>query len=234
MTEDTLKKDISENMEGSRSVSYGMEPETKIEENMEEIITPTEPVAVVPDAPKVQEHRGRGDRGDRGGKRQGRRTNRRDPRTKPEFEQKIVSLRRVTRVVAGGRRFSFSVCLVAGNKKGMVGVGQGKASDTPLAIEKAFRDARRHMITINTTKNMSIPHDVEAKFNASRVKIMPAPGKGILAGSSVRTVLELAGLKEVGAKLFSRSKNTANNAYVAVKALKQLENTKLKKFHAIS
>jgi small subunit ribosomal protein S5 len=129
--------------------------------------------------------------------------------------------------MAGGRRFSFSVTLVAGNRKGMVGVGQGKASDTSLAIEKAFRDARKNMITINTTKNMSIPHDVEAKFNASRVKIMPARGKGILAGSSVRTVLELAGLKEVGAKLLSRSKNSANNAYVAIKALQKLDLTKI-------
>src|SRR3989338_985849 len=112
----------------------------------------------------------------------GRRPARRD-RIKPEFDQKIVSLRRVTRVMAGGRRFSFSVALVAGNKKGMVGVGQGKASDTPLAIEKAFRDAKKNMISVNVTKDMSIPHEVEAKFNASRVKIMPAPGKGILAGS---------------------------------------------------
>lgn len=168
-------------------------------------------------------------RAERGGRRQGgRQPRRRDARTKPEFDQKIVSLRRVTRVMAGGRRFSFSVALVAGNRKGMVGVGQGKASDTPLAIEKAFRDARKNMITVNTTKEMSIPHDVEAKYAASRVKIMPAPGKGILAGSSVRTVLELAGLKEVGAKLLSRSKNSANNAYVAIVALKKLEKTKIK------
>ena len=130
--------------------------------------------------------------------------------------------------MAGGRRFSFSVCLVAGNRKGSVGVGQGKASDTPLAIEKAFRDAKKHMITVNTTKEMSIPHEVEAKFSASRVKIMPARGKGILAGSSVRTVLELAGLREIGAKLFSRSKNSANNAYAAIKALRQLETTKIR------
>ncbi|MBI2065827.1 MAG: 30S ribosomal protein S5 [Candidatus Zambryskibacteria bacterium] len=164
-------------------------------------------------------------------KRQGRRPSRRDTRTKPEFDQKIVSLRRVTRVMAGGRRFNFSVALVAGNRKGMVGVGQGKASDTPLAIEKAFRDARKHMITVNTTKGMSIPHAVEAKFSASRVKIMPARGKGILAGSSVRTVLELAGLREVGAKLLSRSKNSANNAYVTIKALKELETTKLRRSH---
>lgn len=153
---------------------------------------------------------------------------RRDARAKPEFDQKIVGLRRVTRVMAGGRRFSFSVALVAGNRKGSVGVGQGKASDTPLAIEKAFRDAKKNMIVVNTTKSMSIPHEVEAKYASSRVKIMPARGKGVLAGSSVRTVLELAGLKEVGAKLFSRSKNNANNAYAALKALKQLEGTKVR------
>jgi small subunit ribosomal protein S5 len=166
---------------------------------------------------------GRGERG-----RGGRRPVRRDARVKPEFDQKIVSLRRVTRVVAGGRRFSFSVTVVAGNRKGMVGVGTGKATDTPLAIEKAFRDAKKNMITINTTKEMSVPHEVEAKYAASRVKIMPARGKGILAGSSVRTVIELAGLKEISAKLLSRSKNSTNNARVAIKALKQLEATKVR------
>ncbi|MDO8424169.1 MAG: 30S ribosomal protein S5 [bacterium] len=175
------------------------------------------------------EARPRRDGADRGQRRQGgRRPQRRDARVKPEFDQKIVSLRRVTRVMAGGRRFNFSVALVAGNRKGQVGVGQGKAGDTPLAIEKAFRDAKKNMITVNTTKNMSIPHDVEAKYAASWVKIRPARGKGILAGSSVRTVLELAGLKEVGAKLLSRSKNSANNAYAAIKALRQLESTKIR------
>ncbi|MEX2013805.1 MAG: 30S ribosomal protein S5 [Parcubacteria group bacterium] len=182
-------------------------------------------------APATHAPRGRDNRDSRGGdrgKRPNRRSSRRDPRAKPEFEQKIVSLRRVTRVMAGGRRFSFSVCLVAGNRKGRVGVGQGKAADTPLAIEKAFRDAKKNMITVNTTKEMSIPHEVDAKYAASRVKIMPARGKGILAGGSVRTVLELAGLREIGAKLLSRSKNNANNAYVAIKALSQLETTKIK------
>lgn len=168
------------------------------------------------------------DRREGRGRRENRRPSRRDTRAKPEFDQKIISLRRVTRVVAGGRRFAFSVSIVAGNKKGMVGVGQGKASDTPLAIEKAFRDARKNMITINTTKNMSIPYDVEAKYSASVVKLMPAKGKGILAGSSVRTVLELAGLKEVGAKILSRSKNSYNNALATIKALKKFEHTKIK------
>jgi small subunit ribosomal protein S5 len=185
---------------------------------------------VVPEAPKAREERAPRE-GGRGPRREGRRPQRRDARAKPEFDQKIIGIRRVTRVMAGGRRFNFSVAIVAGNRKGSVGVGQGKAGDTPLAIEKAFRDARKNMITINTTKDMSIPHDTEAKYAASWVRIRPARGKGILAGSSVRTVLELAGLKEVGAKLLSRSKNSANNAYAAVKALKKLETTKLRSYH---
>ena len=194
----------------------------------------TEEVAVeTPKTEAAPAHRAPREGGDRGGRGRGgnRRPQRRDARVKPEFDQKIVSLRRVTRVMGGGRRFSFSVALVAGNRKGQVGVGQGKASDTPLAIEKAFRDARKNMITVNTTKTGSIPHDTEAKYAASWVKIRPVKGKGIVAGSSVRTVLELAGLKEVGAKLLSRSKNHANNAYAAIKALKKLEHTKLKSKH---
>ncbi len=208
-----------------------MEETTKILNT--EVVSSTPVVEVVP-APAQAKPAERSQRDQRGGNRggSGRRDNRRGPRrdTRPksEFDQKIVSLRRVTRVVAGGRRFAFSVCVVAGNRKGQVGVGQGKAADTPLAIEKAFRDAKKNMITVNTTKTMSVPHEVEAKFAASRVKIMPAPGKGILAGSSVRAVLELAGIKEVSSKLLSRSKNTINNAYVAIEALKKFSRTKIK------
>ncbi len=147
---------------------------------------------------------------------------RREARVRPEFDQKIVSIRRVTRVVTGGRRFAFSVGIVIGDRKGRVGVGIGKAGDTPIAIDKAVRDARKNMIKVNLTKNGSIPHEVDAKFSSSRIVIMRAPGKGILAGSSVRTVLEFAGVKEVSAKIFSRSKNKINNAKAAVKALSQL------------
>lgn len=147
---------------------------------------------------------------------------RREARVKPEFDQKIISIRRVTRVVTGGRRFAFSVSIVIGDRKGRVGVGLGKAGDTPVAIDKAVRDARKNMIKVNLTKNGSIPHEVSAKFSSSRVLIMRAPGKGILAGSSVRTVLEFAGIKEVSSKIFSRSKNKLNNAKAAIKALSQL------------
>ncbi len=179
----------------------------------------------------VQEKKETPYRSERGGhhdRKQNRRSPRRDRGVKPEFDQKIVSLRRVTRVVSGGRRFSFSVAVVAGNRKGSVGFGLGKATDTPLAIEKAFRDAKKNMINVNMTKDASIPHETEAKFSASVVKIMPAPGRGILAGSSVRTVLELAGISNVGAKLLSRSKNSANNAQATIKALKKFEHTKIR------
>ncbi|MDP2651146.1 MAG: 30S ribosomal protein S5 [bacterium] len=197
----------------------------KTEEKTEAAVPVVVAGAPVPVAPEKAPARfGRDNRGGRGP----RRSNRRDTRTKPEFDQKIISLRRVTRVVAGGRRFSFSVGVVAGNRKGMVGVGMGKAGDTPLAIEKAFRDAKKNMITVNTTKDMSIPHEVESKFASSKVRIMPAPGKGILAGSSVRTVLDLAGIKEVSAKLQTRSKNSLNNASAAIEALRKLEKTRIR------
>ncbi len=206
-----------------------MPEEATIQTNTEVAAPIAEAAKPVQQAPQGQQPNQRDQRGGR--KREGRRGPRRDARPKSEFDQKIVSLRRVTRVVAGGRRFAFSVCVVAGNRKGQVGVGQGKAGDTPLAIDKAFRDAKKNMIMVNTTKSMSIPHEVEAKFASSVVRIMPAPGKGILAGSSVRAVLELAGMKEVSSKLLSRSKNSINNAYVAIAALKKLSHTKLKARH---
>ena len=167
----------------------------------------------------------RGEGGDRGKKnpRRARRTPRREERVRSEFDQKIISIRRVTRVMAGGRRFNFSVAIVIGNKKGKVGVGIGKAGDTQLAIDKAIRSAKKNMIEIPLNKHMHIPHDVHVKLASSEVMIMPAPGRGLVAGSSVRTVLELGGVKDVTAKIFSRSKNKLNNARAAVLALKKLK-----------
>jgi small subunit ribosomal protein S5 len=142
-----------------------------------------------------------------------------DRRERSEFDQKIISMRRVTRVVAGGRRFSFSVSLVAGDKKGRVGVGIGKAGDTALAIDKALRNAKKNMVRLPLTKTSSIPHEVEAKFSSGIVRITPAKGRGMVAGSSVRSVLELAGVKDVVAKLNSGSKNHLNQAKATIKAL---------------
>jgi len=160
--------------------------------------------------------RGRGERrGPRGGSRA--------PRVRSEFDTKMITIRRVARVVAGGRRFSFSVALIIGNKKGKVGVGLGKAGDTTLAIDKATRDAKKRMITVPLTKGNSIAHEVSAKYTASRVSLMPAKGRGLVAGSSVRPVLELAGVTDVIAKVHSGSKNGLNNARAAVEALKHLK-----------
>ncbi|MEO8637536.1 MAG: 30S ribosomal protein S5 [Candidatus Taylorbacteria bacterium] len=165
--------------------------------------------------------------GNRDQKKNPRRGFERAPRVKPEFDQQIVSIRRVTRVASGGRRFSFSVALVAGDRKGRVGVGTGKAGDTSIAIDKALKNAKKNMIQIPLTTSRSIAHEVDAKFTSSRVEIRPAPGKGLIAGSSVRNVLELGGVTDVTAKIFSRSKNKLNNAEVAIRALGKLrENIK--------
>ncbi len=189
---------------------------------MEPEIIKTESAAVetlpVEVAPAMQDNRGRDFK-----KNSRKGAPRREARVKPEFDQKLIGIRRVTRVVTGGRRFSFSVGIVIGDHKGRVGVGMGKAGDTPVAIDKAVRDARKNMIKINLTKHMSVPHEAAAKFSGSQVLIMRAPGKGVLAGSSVRVVLEMAGIKEVSAKLFSRSKNKINNAKAAIKALKMMK-----------
>jgi small subunit ribosomal protein S5 len=176
-----------------------------------------------PSAAPASETKGERTRNPRRNPRRARRGNRREERARPEFDQKIITIRRVTRVMAGGRRFSFSVAMVIGDKKGKVGVGIGKANDTQLAIEKAVRDAKKNMITVRMNEDHHIPHDVEAKYSSSEVMIKPAPGRGLVAGSSIRTVLELAGVKDVTAKLFSRSKNKLNNARAAIEALLTLQ-----------
>ncbi|MEK9182335.1 MAG: 30S ribosomal protein S5 [Patescibacteria group bacterium] len=153
----------------------------------------------------------------------------RGERAKPEFDQKMINIRRVARVVSGGRRFSFSVALITGNRKGSVGVGIGKAGDTALAIDKAVRNAKKNMIMVNLTKSMSIPHEVDAKYSSARIIIRPAPERGTTAGSAVRNVIELAGIKDVSAKIMSVSKNKLNIARAAIAALKKVSKPKAQK-----
>jgi small subunit ribosomal protein S5 len=148
---------------------------------------------------------------------------RRPPMEKPEFDQKIINIRRVARVVAGGRRFSFSVALVAGDKNGRVGVGIGKAGDTSLAIAKAFNKAKRAMVKIPLTKTKSIAHEVVAKYKAAQVVLRPAKGRGLVAGSALRVVLAMAGIHDVNAKIISRSKDKLNIARTTIMALSSLK-----------
>lgn len=197
-----------------------MTEENKTQTNTDSITTA--PAGDVQAAnPRGGERRGGRRDGGRGGERRG--GPRREPRAKPEFDQKIIDIRRVTRVASGGRRFSFAVSLVAGDRKGKVGVGTGKGGDTALAVEKALRSAKKNMISVNLTKTGSIAHDVKAKYSSARVEMMPAPGKGIVAGSSVRDVIDLAGIKDITAKLRSGTKNKLNNARAAVEALSMIK-----------
>ena len=161
--------------------------------------------------------RGRGGRpGARGGRRE------RAPRERSEFEQTTLDVRRVARVMAGGRRFSFSVTVVIGDKKGRVGVGLGKGADTALAIDKAVRDAKKHMITVPLTSANSIAHDVTVKYASSIVSIFPSPGRGLVAGSAMRVVMEYAGVTNVVAKILTRTKNKLTIARATVAALKSV------------
>lgn len=156
----------------------------------------------------------RGGKNPRGGKR--------GERERSEFEQRIIEIRRVTRVVAGGRRFSFSVAMVIGDKNGRVGVGLGKATDTALAIEKAIRNARKNMITVKRTESGSIPFDVQARTESSEVVLIPSAERGLVAGSAVRTVLEFAGVTDIVGKILTRSKSKLSIARATVLALKKL------------
>jgi small subunit ribosomal protein S5 len=187
--------------------------------------TPVAPDAGTQDRkPFVRKPFGQQGRGGYGAGRPGGR-----PGGKPGFggardgmEQKVLSIRRVARVIAGGKRFTFSVCLVLGDKKGSVGVGLAKAGGTSEAIEKATRDAKKNMVKVNTTKSMSIHHETRAKYCSGIVDLRPAPGRGLIAGSAPRVVLALAGITDINAKIISGSKNKINNARATWMALKSL------------
>jgi small subunit ribosomal protein S5 len=136
----------------------------------------------------------------------------------------MIDIRRVARVTAGGKRFGFRVAVIAGNRKGEVGVGVAKSADTSSAIEKAFRFAKKHSIKINLTKNFSISSETDASFSGTKIILKPAPGgRGLVAGSSLRTILDLAGVKNATAKILSRSKNKVNIARATIEALKKLK-----------
>lgn len=196
-----------------------MSDEIKKTEGTPEATVATGNVAVAEERAQAPARGGRG-QGGRNAQKGGRRDSRpRAPREKPEFDSKTISIRRVTRVVSGGRRFSLSVALVAGDRNGRIGLGTGKAMDTQVAIEKAMKAAKRNMITLKLSKQKSLPHDVNAKFKSSEVMLMPNKGRGLIAGSSARTILAFAGVNNVTAKFYSGTKNKLNNARATMKAL---------------
>ncbi|MFZ2153867.1 MAG: 30S ribosomal protein S5 [Candidatus Moraniibacteriota bacterium] len=143
-------------------------------------------------------------------------------REKPEFEQKLLDLARVTRVVKGGRRFSFRATMVIGDRKGRVGVGVGKGPDVSNAIGKAVNDAKKSMITIDISKG-TIAYDMSVKMGSAKIMVKPAKeGRGIVAGGAVRAVVDLAGIKDIVSKSLGTS-NKLNVARATIKALKEFE-----------
>ncbi len=142
---------------------------------------------------------------------------------KSEFDQKVLDVRRTARVVAGGRRFSFRAVVVIGNRNGKVGVGVGKGADVSSAVEKGVYQARKQAITITLTEKNSIPYEIEAKYASARVMLKPArDGKGLVAGGPVRVIADLAGIKNMTAKILGRTVNKLNNARATMEALRKL------------
>ncbi|NTW14873.1 MAG: 30S ribosomal protein S5 [Candidatus Moranbacteria bacterium] len=144
-------------------------------------------------------------------------------RERPEYDQKLLSLDRVTRVVKGGRRFRFRATLVIGNRKGKVGVGVAKGNDVSDAIQKAFNDAKKHLVSVSLVGG-TIAHDVYAKEGSAKVLLKPAKaGRGLIAGGAVRAVADLLGVKDIVSKSLGSS-NALNLSRATVRAFSQLKN----------
>ncbi len=149
-------------------------------------------------------------------------------REQPEFEQNIVEVSRVTRVMAGGKRLSFRACVVVGDHKGRVGLGVAKAKDVPMAVQKAVKRAEKNLIKVGLREG-TITHEVKAKFGSARILLKPAPvGTGIISGGAVRVVLELAGIENIVSKIFGTN-NKINNIKATLKALSSLKKSKFSK-----
>ncbi len=138
-----------------------------------------------------------------------------------ELEERVVQINRVSKVVKGGRRFSFSTVVVVGDGKGLVGVGMGKAAEVPEAIRKGTEAAKKNLIRVPLVGD-TVPHDVVAKFSATKVMIRPAaPGTGVIAGRGVRPVVEAAGIKNLLSKVYG-SNNPVNVVKASFQALSEL------------
>ncbi len=143
----------------------------------------------------------------------------RKKREKPEFDQQIVDLARVTRVTKGGKQLNFRVCIVIGDRKGRVGYGIAKGADVQIAVGKAVNQAKKNMIRVPFVKE-TIPHRVEAKFKAAKVMLKPAPkGSGVIAGGATRVILELAGVPNASAKTLGKTNNKVTNVRATFDAL---------------
>jgi small subunit ribosomal protein S5 len=141
---------------------------------------------------------------------------------KSKFVERLIKISRVSKVTKGGKKLSFRAIVVIGDENGKVGVGVAKADDVINAFKKAKTDGQKHLITVPLTKTLSIPHNVSGRFGACKIIMRPSiEGSGVIAGGAVRTVLEVAGVKNVIAKQLG-SNNLLNNARAAINALENL------------
>jgi small subunit ribosomal protein S5 len=148
----------------------------------------------------------------------------RPPAAREEFRERVLDMRRVTRVVAGGKRFRFRCTLVIGDEKGRVGIGVAKGLDVQQAVAKAKADAKKNVLTVALKDGRTIAHEVIAKYSAAKVLIKPASkGHGLRAGGSVRFVLAFAGIKDATSKVLGRTPNKLTNAMATIEALKKLK-----------
>ncbi len=139
------------------------------------------------------------------------------------IDSKLLDLARVTRVTGGGKRMSFRAVVIAGDKKSKIGIGIDKGRDVSQAVEKATARAKKNMINV-VIVNETIPHQVEAKFGPAVILLKPQKkGRGLVAGGAVRTICDLAGIKNVSSKILSGSKNKLNNARATMEALRKLK-----------
>jgi len=153
---------------------------------------------------------------------------RRPDRDQDEFEQRIVDIARVTRVMAGGKRMRFRACVVVGNKKGKVGYGLAKGADVTIAVTKAVNMAKKDIVEVSIV-NETIPHEIYHKFKAAKVLLRPArKGKGVIAGGAARVVLELAGIKNVTSKILGTN-NKVNIVKCTIEAFKNLKKVEVRK-----
>jgi small subunit ribosomal protein S5 len=163
--------------------------------------------------------RNRGGRDNRGPRRPGGRND--QPREEKIFQENVIAIDRVARVVAGGRRFRFKALVAVGDGKTRVGIGVAKAMDVQGAVSKATEKAKKQLVTIPVV-NATIPHDVEAKIGGAKVLLKPAaPGTGVIAGGAIRSIVNLTGVTNLLSKALG-SNNKVNNAYATLEALRQL------------
>jgi ribosomal protein S5, bacterial/organelle type len=212
MTEDKEIKSINEVSEAVIA-----EPEVVVPEEIEQIVGPAAPVEDKSAGKGVAVEKGKGSRKSFGFKRGGLKLEKRD-----EFDERILDIARVTRVMAGGKRMRFRVCVAIGDHKGKIGTGVGKGADVTAAVKKAVNQARKEIIDVPLV-NDTIPHSVYNKYGAAKILFKPAAkGKGVIAGGVVRVILELAGVKNITSKILG-SKSKLSNAACTIEALKGLK-----------